>query len=392
MTDTLQEQMSAEADDFARRHFDADGDLIEDSASFSARGAGLMFRPLFDIIQESDTAPPREWLVEGIMAERQYGVLAAEDKAGKTWMALELAMSIASGKPWLGIHPVQKTGPVAVFFGEGDEDELVARWKAICERVDLDPKELSRQVQISLRVPALTSSAAMDAVRLELQMLRPTFVILDPLYLAARGANGSDLYAMGEVLGGLQEAVQDAECGLLVLTHFKKGEANDSFGRTSGVGPGAWGRFLIAASSLVRSEDEKTGGSYAKVKLEYRGGRIADASVTYERRVWQDDKSDLNSPMHITFTKVDDEPISKSEGNFRPTYLMARVSEHLIDSDSPMSGAAIEKAITGKATTVRTAYKLLLAEGYIEHVKGGYQSIQPFTDDDDGAAGGESPF
>jgi AAA domain len=39
------------------------------------------------------------WLIEGLWPAD--GVLAAQEKAGKTWAALDLAVSVASGRPWL---------------------------------------------------------------------------------------------------------------------------------------------------------------------------------------------------------------------------------------------------------------------------------------------------
>jgi len=41
------------------------------------------------------------WLIQGLWPADAYGVLAAQEKAGKTWAALDLAVSVATGQPWL---------------------------------------------------------------------------------------------------------------------------------------------------------------------------------------------------------------------------------------------------------------------------------------------------
>ena len=72
----------------------------------------LPFRSLADLCRDVDAAGPRRWLIRGIWPAGAYGVHAAEPKAGKTWNALDLAVSVASGTPWLGRHPRRRSRPV----------------------------------------------------------------------------------------------------------------------------------------------------------------------------------------------------------------------------------------------------------------------------------------
>ncbi len=48
----------------------------------------------------------------------------------------------------------------------------------------------------------------MALVEAEIERHRPVLVIIDPLYLAARGARGWDLYEMGAHLEGIQLVCQ----------------------------------------------------------------------------------------------------------------------------------------------------------------------------------------
>jgi hypothetical protein len=57
------------------------------------------------------------WLIQGIWPADAYGVLAAQEKAGKTWAALDLAVSVATGQPWLDHFACPSPGPVLVFLG-----------------------------------------------------------------------------------------------------------------------------------------------------------------------------------------------------------------------------------------------------------------------------------
>jgi hypothetical protein len=91
----------------------------------------LPVRRFAEVAAEVDARGPRKWLIRGIWPAGDYGVHGAEPKAGKTWNALDLSVSVASGTPWLGAVPVDTTGPVLVFAGEGGDGNIVRRLRAI---------------------------------------------------------------------------------------------------------------------------------------------------------------------------------------------------------------------------------------------------------------------
>ena len=58
------------------------------------------------------------WLVEGLWAEEGVGIVGGAPKCCKSWLALDLALSVASGTPALGTYAVPRAGPVLVFAAE----------------------------------------------------------------------------------------------------------------------------------------------------------------------------------------------------------------------------------------------------------------------------------
>ena len=133
-------------------------------------------------------------------------MFAAEFKAGKSWSVADLAVSVASGTAWFGNFEVETPGPVLLFAGEGGPRKIARRFRAVCESRGIDPATLP--IRVCMRVPHLTSEAAMALVADEIERHKPVLVIIDPLYLAARGARGSDLYEMGSHLEGIQVICQ----------------------------------------------------------------------------------------------------------------------------------------------------------------------------------------
>ena len=58
------------------------------------------------------------WLVEGLWTQQGVGLLCGSPKSCKTWLALELALSVASKTPVLGKYEVNDPGAVLLFAAE----------------------------------------------------------------------------------------------------------------------------------------------------------------------------------------------------------------------------------------------------------------------------------
>jgi hypothetical protein len=274
----------------------------------------LRFQTMRELIAEVDAMGPPTWLFRGVWPADAYGVVAAEDKAGKTWAITDAAVAVAAGRAWLTLFACDRPGPVLVFVGEGGKRNTVRRLRAVAAGHGVTLEDLD--IVVVDRVPHLSNASHLLELAAHLEQRPPRLVILDPLYLAARGANGSDLYAMGEALEGLQHLCQQAAAALLVVTHFRKdpstrnGRTSDtgrSSSRITGVGPSAWGRVLITGAVTSRYTDPETKLSRVVIDWEVIGGEVADQSFRTVREVWADDPNDLSSPLHVTWARVEDD-------------------------------------------------------------------------------------
>src|SRR5258708_13436957 len=66
----------------------------------------------------SATGPQTQWLVEGLWAEQAVGILGGEPKCCKSFLALDIAVSVASGTACLRQFPVRRAGKVLLFPAE----------------------------------------------------------------------------------------------------------------------------------------------------------------------------------------------------------------------------------------------------------------------------------
>jgi hypothetical protein len=264
-----------------------------------AAAAELVVCSFGEVAARVAAAGAPRWLVEGLWPADAYGVLAADIKAGKTWAALDLAVSVACGLCWFGHFPCPSPGGVLLFLGEGGERAMVRRIQAIASHKGTDLDTLAERLRLCFRVPQLAAPGAghqLLTVEQELAAHPAALVILDPLYLAAGGASGSSLYDMGTVLQAIQGVCQQAGCALMVVTHWKKTGDGKGAERISGAGPAAWARVIASVSVDYRAADPD-GTSTVLLGFELIGGELPDTRFRVRRRVRADDPADLGSPL-----------------------------------------------------------------------------------------------
>ena len=84
--------------------------------------------------------PPRRWLVNERLPLDVVGILAAAGGTGKSMATLQLAVSVATGWPWLD-QEMGEPGSVLMLSAEDDRDEVHRRLAAVLElySYDADP-------------------------------------------------------------------------------------------------------------------------------------------------------------------------------------------------------------------------------------------------------------
>jgi hypothetical protein len=56
----------------------------------------------------------QRWLIEQLWGESAVGVIGGAPKCSKTWLGLDMALSVATGTACLGKYAVPRAGPVLV--------------------------------------------------------------------------------------------------------------------------------------------------------------------------------------------------------------------------------------------------------------------------------------
>ena len=60
----------------------------------------------------------QRWLVEELWGASSVGVIGGAPKCSKTWLGLDIALSVATGTACLGKYAVPEPGPVLIYLAE----------------------------------------------------------------------------------------------------------------------------------------------------------------------------------------------------------------------------------------------------------------------------------
>ena len=163
------------------------------------------------------------WLVEGLWAEGAVGCIGGHPKAGKTWLALELALAVASGKPCLGRFAVPKKGLVLVFCAEDDPSDVRARVAGLASArgVDFDKLPIG---WIGAHELALDQPTDRRRLTRTVGDIKPRLLVLDPLVRLHHGDENSAA-EVSELLGFLRGLQRSYGVAIALVHHVRKSGA-----------------------------------------------------------------------------------------------------------------------------------------------------------------------
>jgi replicative DNA helicase len=168
---------------------------------------------------------PRRWLVENILVEGQPAVIGGPKKCLKTGLALDLAISVGTGTPFLGKFAVPRPHRVAVMSGESGEATIQETARRICRAKEVSLEE-ARRVIWAFKLPRLQDDDYRTGFTAMLREKQVKLVIIDPLYLClfdgAPGMSASNLYEVGPLLLRAARTCLDAGATPVVVHHATK--------------------------------------------------------------------------------------------------------------------------------------------------------------------------
>jgi hypothetical protein len=301
-------------------------------------------------VSEIGQSPPQKWLVESLWTQQAVGFVAGHPKTNKSWLALDFAVSVASGTAVLDRFSVHDPGPVLIFPAEDAPTEVRDRMAGICRHrnVDFDTLDVWLIDSYALRLDSPADCEALENIICE---RRPRLLILDPL-IRLHSADENSATEIARILSFLRGLQRQYATAVLLVHHARKCASSDP-------GLGLRGSTEIRAWSDVNLYMRKA--KDLTLLAEHRAARCPDPAKLV--LVCEDENA-----VHLA---IEDTTLQ------RKCPLKERVIETLSHyDDGPLTREQIRSEVGARNQTVGEVLQGLVDENVVERTTDGYRLSQ----------------
>jgi hypothetical protein len=277
--------------------------------------------------------PAPKWLVDKTLPESGIGFLVGPWGSYKSFLAIDLAWSVALGKPWGGFD-VPLARPTVFIAGEGPHG-IIRRFQAWAHRMNIEtwPEGL-RMVE---NMPHLAEPDQVKELVGELKTLEPGLIVIDTLSVASAGADENSSKDMGQVLQSAKYLQAQAGGFVLMIHHTGKDLARGARG-WSGLGGTA------DALALVKSGERSCEVIFDKIR---------DAEKWPEAKVFTALEVSLSLPEPYSTLAFRHDPnavAESAEQDQKKELRMQAMGEILVPGLAPVKTKALAHEIAAKTS------------------------------------------
>lgn len=302
--------------------------------------------------------PERRWLIEDLWADQAVGIIGGEPKCGKSFLALDLLVAVASGQPCLRRFAAVRRGPVLLYAAEDALHLVRTRLEGICRTDATTLADLPIHV---ITAPSLRLDLADHRHQLQTTVaaLRPLLLVLDPFVRLHRiDENASSEVA--PLLAYLRELQRRFALAVVLVHHARKGAGSVRGGQAlrGSSELHAWGDSNLylrrVDDRMLLSIEHRAAPSITGLPLALRGDEGALALHLVEAMSTLREK--VPSPI-------------------------ARIEDVLAHSDRPLTLNELRQACRMRTASVCDALAALTTQGRLHKSSAGYQLAAPLSPD-----------
>jgi hypothetical protein len=308
----------------------------------------LPFLPAHRLTQQPED---RRWLIEGLWADEAVGIVGGEPKCCKSFLALDLAVSVATGTPCLRHFQVPRTGRVVLFAAEDALHIVRQRLDGICRAAGISLADIDVQVITALSV-RLDLERDRKALTETIDELQPRLLILDPFVRLHR----VDENVSGEVaplLAFLRDLQRRFHLSVVLVHHARKGAGKERAGQALRGSSEfhAWGDSNLylrrREEQLILSTEHRAAPPQSSIPLELRAEGEALA---------------------LAISNAPPAPIAAQQPR-----LADQIQAALKGAAGPLALSDLRRACRVRTSTLCDALAELTAAGRIQKADRGYQ-------------------
>lgn len=237
--------------------------------STSTAGEAAKQDSTFDVMRMTDYVKGYggggvSWLVQDWLPDKSITFLVSPPESYKTWLLLDLAVSVASGTPFLGNYPVNNVGPTLIIQQEDSHTGLTDRLALIVEQklgmnanVDGDEWQVPSMPDLPIYVhPSrklrFDDKKVLEELEKQIEVIKPKVIMIDPLY-STTGSADNYMADLANKMMVLKTWRDKYGCSFLIAHHSKKNLDPDSTAREDSWGSQFLNAFLEAGWQVRRN-------------------------------------------------------------------------------------------------------------------------------------------
>ena len=242
-----------------------------------------------------DTMPPlKPELIPGVLRMGHKLLLAGPSKAGKSFLLMDLAISMAEGVEWLGMQCRQ--GKVCYVNLELDAASCFHRFRDIYQKRGLEPKHIDNIIIWNLRGHAVPMDRLAPVLIHRFKEKDFEAVIIDPIYKVITGDENSAT-DMSKFCSYFDQVATEMNVATIYCHHHSKsatGKYANAADRSSGSGV-----FARDPDAILDLSEIKVDGLTDKYKAQYpdacgsltgweMSGTLREFAPMSSKRIWFD--------------------------------------------------------------------------------------------------------
>jgi hypothetical protein len=211
----------------------------------------------------------RPWLVQTLWGMEAVGILAGHPKSGKSWLGLDLALSVASGTACMDRFRVERPGKALIYLAEDALPQVRKRLETISAHRGVSLQDLPLW---AISVPQLRLDREDDQDRLEqtVHFVRPSLLLLDPL-VRLHQLDENDAMAIARLLAYLRTLQRKYHLAVLLVHHARKNGGTAGMALRGSSDLWAWGDSNLylkrVQGKLLLNAEHRTAASVEPIAL-----------------------------------------------------------------------------------------------------------------------------
>jgi hypothetical protein len=293
---------------------------------------------------------PPEFLIDGWLVRDSLAELFGDPGVGKSFVALDWALHIATGRDWLGVE-VKKPEPVMYIIGEGraTTGDRTRVWQDHHGRIE---DAYRKNIMLKPSAVNLTDPEEVLALLPIAEEYQPALIIIDTLARSVVGADGNSDKEMGLAIDAAEQ-LREATGACVLLLHHSGHNAKDR------------GRGSSAILGALET-DIKLSGTHDKLVLQLTKQKSASDDLTKQLMLVKIQTHTGQESLIVTDSEHLVEGVEEPEFGLNEKHLTLLSTLEEVDEGNGVGSTAWKKVSAISDAYFYKLIKELTREGYVE--------------------------